>query len=68
MLYDTRVLYVRSTCAYVHKSLEEYIIINQEPHTSAATPPLLFYVASTINLVGHNILTSFVDHHKNISF
>ena len=34
-------------------------------HTSAATPPLLFSVASTTNLVGHNMFTSFVDRHKN---
>ena len=40
-----------------------------ELHTLAATPPSsLFSVASTTNLVGHNILTSFVDRHKNISF
>ena len=38
-----------------------------ELHTSAATPPsLLFSVASTTNLVGHNVFTSFVDRHKNI--
>ena len=36
-----------------------------ELHTSAATPPsLLFSVASTTNLVGHNIFASFVDRHK----
>ena len=41
----------------------------RELHTSAATPPaLLFSVASTTNLVGHNIFTSFVDRHKYINF
>ena len=40
-----------------------------ELHTSAATPPsMLFSVASTTNLVGHNLFTSFVDHHKNINY
>ena len=38
-------------------------------HSSAATPPsFLFFVVSTTNLVGHNIFTSFVDRHKNITF
>ena len=36
-----------------------------ELHTSAATPPsLMLSVASTTNLIGHNIFTSFVDRHK----
>ena len=39
-----------------------------ELHTSAATHPFLFSVVSTTNLVGHNIFTSFVDRHKNITF
>ena len=40
-----------------------------ELHTSAATPPsLLFSVASTANLVGHNMFTSFVDRYKNANF
>ena len=44
---------------FVHKPVWEL-------HTSAATPPsLLFSVASTTNLVGHNVFTSFVDRHKN---
>ena len=38
---------------------------NQKPvwdlHISAATPPLLFSVASTTHIVGHNIFTSIVD-------
>ena len=39
-----------------------------ELHTSAATPhSWLFSVASTTNLVRHNIFTSFVDRHKNIN-
>ena len=38
-----------------------------ELHTSAATPPsLLFSVASTTNLVGHNMFA--FDRHKNIKF
>ena len=37
-----------------------------ELRTSTAPPPsLLFSVASTANLVEHNIFTSFVDRHKN---
>ena len=64
--------YVVRMYVYVHTCLEEECrTINQsELHTSAATPPyyLLFSVASTINLVGRSILTSFVDRHKNISF
>ena len=39
-----------------------------ELHTSATTPPLLFSDASTTNFVGHKMLTSFVDRHKNINF
>ena len=36
-----------------------------ELHIWAATPPsLLFSLASMTNLVGHNILNSFVDSHK----
>ena len=40
-----------------------------ELHISAATPPsFLFSVVSMTNLVGHNIFTSFVDRHKNVTF
>ena len=39
-----------------------------ELHTPAATPPsLLVSVASTTNLVGYNIFTSFVDRYENIN-
>ena len=40
-----------------------------ELHISAATrTSLLFSVASTTNLVGHDVFTSFVDLHKNTNF
>ena len=40
-----------------------------EMRTSAATPPsLLFSIASTTNLVGHNIFTSFAYRDTNIYF
>ena len=40
-----------------------------EPHTLAATPlSLLFSVASTTTIIGHNIFTPFVDRRKNTHF
>ena len=40
-----------------------------ELHALDAMPlSLLFSVASTTYLVGHNIFTPFVDRHKNINF